>query len=389
MEVITNEKGKETFSKKLSPLVSWCEEAYIVTAFFTDDSWIGRLDQEGKSVKLVVSLRPPTKPEALERIINLKNVQVKFLCRELHSKIYAFSKGDENSWYNEDFEFKAAVGSSNMTISGFENNIETNVMLDGKLAHDAFEQARQIFNNAFDLTADVLERYIDECNRYQESIFPEIHESREKLSNEYERIVHAVKYIARLCGSSIDQSFPGVPHYLVVDNFWDYLVVNRRADKQAIMARAKSHTTRDRLIIELFNDYLNAECNKASRYPDEMFSRSRVLSDTLQKKSLSADDMKAIFRTFHASLYAEQTYGDKLKEFMDKNEPKKVLNSLTYLGNEEVDIEQRLYDLQREPRKVKGFGESTIREFNGWLYPNKYPIWNTKSERALEILGFG
>ncbi|MEI8596891.1 phospholipase D-like domain-containing protein [Vibrio sp. M60_M31a] len=337
----------------------------------------------------MVSLRPPTKPSALRRILSLKNAQVRFLGKELHSKIYAFSRGNEDSWRDDDFECRTAVGSSNMTQGGFDRNIETNVLLDGALAKEAMLQARHIFENAYELTSDVLDRYSEEYNDHPESLFPEIYESPVKLSKEYERIVGAVKHVAELCQDMIETNFPEVPRFLVVDHFWDYLIVTRKSDRDDIKERAHSSNNSDALIRELFTDYIQHECKNENRYPDEMNIRSKELVKYLNKQSLSNDDRKALFLTFHASRYYDDRYTNKAKEFVEKNTSKQVLESLQFLADESIDISERISALQKKPLKLYGLGASAIKEFNGWRYPTKYPIWNTKSERALEILGFG
>ncbi|PSW06745.1 phospholipase D family protein [Photobacterium lipolyticum] len=389
MKVITNVSGEETFARELSPLVSWCDEACIVTAFFTDDEWIGRLVQEGKSVKLVVSLRPPTRPEALRRVLSLRNTQVRFLGKELHSKIYAFARGDEYSWHEDDFQCRTAIGSSNMTQGGFDKNIETNVLLEGNPAKDALEQARQIFEVAHELTSDVLDRYIEEYSQYDEGFFPEIHVSPIQLSADYERIANAVKHVASLCRDLIAFHFPDTPEFLVVDHFWDYLVVSRRGDRDEIKERAKAGNNSDVLIRELFYDYIREESQEERRYPDEMYARSKQLAQYLKQKTLSKDEMGAVFLTFHASRYVEHRYTNKAKAFVEKNSFRQVLTSLNHLADESIDITVRVSDLQKKPLKLHSLGESAIKEFNGWLNPTKYPIWNTKSDRALETLGLG
>ncbi|PSV44869.1 hypothetical protein C9J47_19505 [Photobacterium indicum] len=75
--------------------------------------------------------------------------------------------------------------------------------------------------------------------------------------------------------------------------------------------------------------------------------------------------------------------------FLAKNTPKKVTTSLRHLADESKPITQRITDFPKEPFNLYGLGESAIKEFNCWYYPNKYPIWNKKSDRALNILRFG
>lgn len=389
MKIVTNTPGQETFANELSPLVSWCDQAIFIATFFVDDSWVRRLIQEGKVVKVVVSLRPPTSPKALERILMLNaNVEVRFLGRELHSKIYAFARGDDRSWHPDDFQCQTAIGSSNLTYAGFNHNIETNVLLDGEAAKEGFKQAHDIFENAHPLTSSVLEQYSEEFGEFIETEFPEIHASPVQLSAGYERIATGVKYITRLCEETIASNYPNIPPFLVVDHFWHFIVVICSAERDAITEKVETEGQIDAVIRDLFRRYVDWERNEEVSYVEEMNDRSLTLKTLLKKSNLTIDEMKTLYLCFHATRYVEERYTQKVDGFIEKNDPKHVLKALNHLADESLDITQRIGDLRKKEWKLYGFGDSAIKEFNGWRYPTNYPIWNKKSEQALRILGF-
>lgn len=53
---------EQTFAKQLTDYGKSCSEACFVTAFFTQEQQIKIMSLAGKSVRLTVSLRPPTNP---------------------------------------------------------------------------------------------------------------------------------------------------------------------------------------------------------------------------------------------------------------------------------------------------------------------------------------
>lgn len=379
-------RNGEGFAETLTSLTNAYDEACFVTAFFTQDQLIKMMCNANKKVRLVVSLRPPTCPKALRRVQLLNNADVRFMGRELHSKIYAFSKGERDSLFGAEFE--GFIGSSNMTDGGLFNNIETNILLSGKQAEQLFNDAEAIFERSEKLTAEVLNRYEEEFSSYEKPIFNDIISSPEKLGAGYERIHNAVKYVSNLCKEEIESHYPNVPPSFVVDHFWHFIVEVKKHEKDSIRLRTLENLD-DQLIKSLFNEYVQWE-KSVSPYCHEMVERANELKRLLAlKRTLTANELERIFLTFHSSRYTDERYKGKAEAFRTKNSAARIVESLRYLANEEIPIAERVAALQKKPMHLSGFGESAVKEFNGWCYPSKYPIWNTKSDRALEILGFG
>lgn len=385
--IITNGLNEsQTYAKKLSEYGSNCEEACFVTAFFTQEQQIKIMNNAGKTVRLAVSLRPPTCPRALRETLLLSNVEVRFLGRELHSKIYGFVKGDKNSLFG--CEYKVAIGSSNMTDGGLYNNIETNILLEGKQAEAAYSHAENIFEHANPLTSDVLDRYEEEFASFDKPKFDDIVATPAMLDAGYERIQNAVKYVLSLCKEEIYTNYPGIPESFVVDHFWHFIVEEKRKEKESIKQKTVGGPN-DLLTKTLFSEFIQWD-KSGEQYCHQMLERSNNLRNLLSvPQTLTKEELKEIYLTFHASRYVDDRYTGKADAFLANNSPKKVTTSLRHLADENKLITQRVADLQKEPFSLYGLGESAIKEFNGWFYPNKYPIWNKKSDRALEILGFG
>ncbi|EKB3551742.1 phospholipase D family protein [Vibrio parahaemolyticus] len=384
--IITNGLvDEQTFAKQLTDYGKSCSEACFVTAFFTQEQQIKIMSLAGKSVRLTVSLRPPTNPRSLREIMLLSNVEVRFLGRELHSKIYGFVEGDRDSLFGG--KYNVAIGSSNMTNGGLYNNIETNVLLTGAQAEQAYIQAETIFDRANQLTSNVLDRYEEEFAAYEEPVFNDIVSSPTELDAGYERIHHAIKYVSSLCIEEITHNYPDVPVSFVVDHFWHFIVEEKRSEKERLKLQTQNGPN-EYLTKTLFNEFIQWD-QSGDQYCRQMLARSGNLKKLLSKSSpLNEEELREIFLTFHASRYVDGRYTGKADQFIKHNSSQKVASSLKHLADESKPITERITELQKEPLNLFGFGESSIKEFNGWYYPDKYPIWNKKSDRALNILGF-
>ncbi|CAK2715322.1 phospholipase D-like domain-containing protein [Vibrio crassostreae] len=384
--IITNGLDeKQTFAAKLTKFGEDCDEACFITAFYTQEQQVKILNLSGKKVRLTVSLRPPTCPRALRETLLLPNVSVRFMGRELHSKIYAFEQGDKNSLSGA--KYNVAIGSSNMTNGGLYNNIETNILLEGKQAEEGYSQAEQIFKLSNLLTSDVLDRYEEEFSAFEKPQFNDIIASPAVLDAGYERVQNAVKYVAKLCEDEISLNFSDVPKSFVIDHFWHFIVEEKRSDKEYLRQQTVNGPS-ESLTKALFDEFILWD-QAGEQYCRQMLERSHNLKSLLSSRSLNETQLKELYLTFHASRYVDERYTGKAEAFARRNTSKQVLNSLRHLANEAIPVSERVADLQRGEFSLHGLGESAIKEFNGWYYPNKYPIWNKKSDRALEILGFG
>ena len=111
--------------KNIKSIFEEMENSYdsilIATAFFSETETIIKMIDKNINIVLLVSLRFPTAPHALEKIYVHQNVGVKFLPADFHSKFYISLK--------DNIPVDSIIGSSNFTNGGLENNIEINIFL--------------------------------------------------------------------------------------------------------------------------------------------------------------------------------------------------------------------------------------------------------------------
>ncbi|MCC4860686.1 phospholipase D family protein [Vibrio splendidus] len=379
MEIITNKLMKgDRFAEKVTEFANWCEKAFIVSAFFTDDSLIKILNNQGKKVCLIVSLRPPTSYDSLLRISALTNVEVRFLGHELHSKIYCFKNGDI---------IKSAIGSSNLTGKGFYDNIETNVILSEPDASLCYENWLLIKNKSHPLTSQVLEEYKAVFQSYKTPVIKEILPIQTSSDTEYNKLWSAVDFIANLVSTELDLYFKEIPKYLVIDHFWHFIVSIRKDNHEEISKRMKLISS-DEYLISLFKSFIEWDSENEFN-TKSIYQRSLRLNELLNsKKSLNKKELLEVFKTLHSTYSRTQRFLHD-EHFINENNIQRVNVSIKHLINEDIPLDERIEDLSKPDYELKYFGSSAIREFNGWCYPNKYPIRNEKADEALSILSFG
>ncbi len=378
MDIITNSIfGDSEFSRKVTEYCEWCEDSKIVSAFFTDESLIKIMNNKGVSVTLVVSLRPPTSYDALLRVSALKNVEVRFLGDELHSKIYAFKKGSEH---------KCSIGSSNLTSGGLYDNIETNVILENEDAKECYAHMDRIIDKSYPLTAQVLDEYKVVYDSFKSPVFKIIKPPQTSTDNDYNKLWLAVDMISGLVSKELASNFSDIPKYLVIDHFWHFIVkVNENYHDE--ISRNMKKPSNEKYLIGLFNRFIawDADSGEPTKEISQRSIRFREL--LLSNKKLQDGEILEIFRTLHSTHSRSQRFSHDIK-FINDNRKEKIQKSIRHLVDEKVDLDERIVNLSTETYKLKHFGTSAIREFNGWCYPEKYPIRNEKADQALKILGY-
>ena len=112
--------------------------------------------------------------------------------------------------------------------------------------------------------------------------------------------------------------------------------------------------------------------------------RSYYVNNT---KKINKKEALEIFMTLHSTQSRSVRFNHD-HEFVRNNNIEKINTSIRHLIDEEIELGTRISDLINGDYKLSYFGDSAVREFNGWMYPDKYPIRNEKSDKALAILGF-
>ncbi|MBF0457596.1 MAG: phospholipase D family protein [Nitrospirae bacterium] len=134
MKLFTNTNDKHDFLLNLFEKYGEGCDVYIASAFFTHERMISNLVQRGCRVYLVVRLGYPTSYEALNALLSIQEVQVRFYTsRAYHPKIYILGSQI------------ASVGSSNLTDAGLVSNQEVNVAIPAD--NPVFSDILDLFSN--------------------------------------------------------------------------------------------------------------------------------------------------------------------------------------------------------------------------------------------------
>ena len=172
-------------SKVLSNIITElkkCDEFFFSVAFVTNGGvavlieTLKELEKKRVQGKIIVSeYQYFTQPLALERLIGLKNLDVRIISQEqhLHSKGYILRNNKTIS---------LIVGSSNLTQDALCKNQEWNLQITtsshGSLIMDTFEEFNRLYKCATPVTPEWLETY--------KQIYKKQHEIEKRVVNEFE-----------------------------------------------------------------------------------------------------------------------------------------------------------------------------------------------------------
>ena len=177
-KILTNNRTNET--KVLDTILhelEHCDEFAFSVAFITNSGVACLIDVlkklESKNIKgriIASQYLNFTEPRALERLIALKNVQVKIITdQNFHAKGYLFYKKDKENQGND--EYTMIVGSSNLTQTALSENQEWNVKLksskDGFLLWQMLSEFNEAFINATEVNKEWIETYKAIYRNYQ------------------------------------------------------------------------------------------------------------------------------------------------------------------------------------------------------------------------------
>ncbi|WP_396194642.1 DUF3427 domain-containing protein [Flavobacterium sp.] len=165
-QLLTNDKlqGKKVLTSILKELRElkkddefWFSVAFVTTSGVS--TLINTLiDLENRSIKgkiLVSQYLNFTQPEALKRLLQFKNIELKIVTDgDFHSKGYLFKKGEI---------YNLIIGSSNLTATALCSNKEWNLKISAApISHIIFEAINEFtseFENAIPVTLSFIEKY--------------------------------------------------------------------------------------------------------------------------------------------------------------------------------------------------------------------------------------
>lgn len=181
--LINDKKACKKILSTIESEILKCDEFWFSVAFVTTCgiatliNTLEEFDKAGKKGKILVSQYLNfTQPEALKRLLQFKNIELKIaVTGDFHSKGYLFKHGELHN---------LIIGSSNLTSNALCSNTEWNLKISATSVSFIILNAIKEFQVVFDKAIDVDEKYI----AYYESIYvKQIYSNRqleEKLDQE-------------------------------------------------------------------------------------------------------------------------------------------------------------------------------------------------------------
>jgi superfamily II DNA or RNA helicase/SOS-response transcriptional repressor LexA len=160
-----------------------CESFLISVAFVTTGgvatliNTFKSLEEKGIKGKILVSQYLNfTQPEALKRLSQFKNIELKIITKEnSHSKGYIFKYHD---YYN------LVIGSSNLTSSALSTNKEWNMKVSARNSSSIVDKVINEFETDFKIGENVTKNYIETYEAIYKKQFLAYKKSKEELSKE-------------------------------------------------------------------------------------------------------------------------------------------------------------------------------------------------------------
>jgi len=398
IRILTN-RGSSDFEELLIDLSKSADHIKIATAFFSDTKLINQWEQNFKTVDLLFSLRPPTNYYSLLNIYSKTNVNIQFLGKDFHSKFYVF--------YRDSKPFALVIGSSNLTVGGLYNNIETNTIIkDENYLKEIDREFSALWKISYQLQPTDLDEFkilFDkfkkkeagekaELDAFENAILSGRSKKADKPkigrhAKEHYVFCAAVNQIKTIVSEISEKEYPGVPIYLVIDHFWHWVMVKwDRTDVRIYIGSAKEQTLQ-----KIFRDYCFWDKND-DNYTYTMADKSANIFAALLAEDkidyLTESDAVTIISNLHSGAMRTKRFGAD-KKFAVENSITKIRLSFKYLLYSNEDLDLRIHNLYANPKyKLSQLSLSGIQELIGWVMPEKYPIRNEKANNAIKLLGY-
>ena len=390
--VLTNNERKN-MKFIFEEMENFYDSILIATAFFSETETIIKMIDKNINISLLISLRFPTDPYALEKIYVHQNVDVKFLSNDFHSKFYIFLK--------DNIPVAGIIGSSNFTNGGLEKNIETNIFSkDIYFCKDLKNHFETIQKKAHDLEPNDISEYkkifilkqkatqLREEEIFNENLLKDRSNTNKNISRkakEYLSFIKIVSEVKRIINDELRTYYPETPAFLVIDHFWHWL-------KTEYANQNPSFTIPNEEKIKLlFNDYTIWE--KKENYTKQMFEKSKnIFNKYLAREylqELTEEKLTEIYSNLHSGGARDNRF-HSAEKFVKHNDLEKIKKAFQYLLYSNDDIVLRINRLINPDSELKleEFGASCTQELLGWVFYEKYPMRNEKADFCMRYLGY-
>lgn len=386
----------------------------LASPFYSYPDAITKAVEKNCIIKLVVGLNDATKPEALRKIIDLENVQVRFFTsKKFHSKLYIF--GDQY----------AVVGSANLTQSGLQGNQEVAVTIDkgqeglfddlvnlfasywsearpfGKAELKEFELIRQSYHKPADVT---FENKIKETFGNIEPTGVRGQDKSQTAENiflaeyrrTYQEFLDAYTVVEKLY--SLDgrrKTDPlELPLRIEIDQFFNFLREEHARGNTYLNTGILAPKARETHIKEFIDKWQDADWPYLHEKVVEAWQKmNNELSSPEKLNSLSIEEIFDVLYHCHSFHDRRRFFFGGLptfkQTFVNNNTTENVREALKDLLFGNAGFIERMADcLFSAKYEIKQFGRSNVQELLGWVNQENVPICNGRTLKALRFLGF-
>lgn len=413
MNIYTNASPKDIVRNAFYKNMQGVTEVSLASPFFSYNDLVEGLLKNGCFVRLIVVLGPATSPGALQRIVNQKNIHIRyFTSPAFHSKLYIF--GDK----------AALVGSANLTQSGMNSNREICVEIpredeafDGLvlLFQSYWNQADALDQKALDKYARIYDTYSSKAeSSFEESIKAQFGDvvpaegievgkakpSKEKVflssyNRTYQEFLTAFNEVRELYNEDGRRQQPEevVPLRIEIDSFFSFIRDRFTTGESYLDEPFRSGDDRRSFVKTKINEwFLNRWPHLDDHIPYNIPRIQRLSTvDAIEKASFDELlDALDVCHSFHDRLrFFKGGHETHLAEFKNTNDLNQVKKTLIYLLHGKDNYVTRMGNCIFNPEyKLNEFGRSAVQELLGWVNKEGIPICNGRTVKALRYLGF-
>jgi len=412
VHIYTNSSSKNIVRNAFYNNLQGVTDVFIASPFFSYSDLVEEILKKGCFVRLIIKLGPATTPSALQRLINQKNIHIRyFTSPAFHSKLYIF--GDNVS----------LVGSANLTQSGMNTNSEICVEIPRE--DEAFDNLLLLFQSYWNQATPLDQTLLDNYSKLFDTYSNKAENSFEKnVKDQFGDVVPA-SGIAEKPKPSKEQIYLSGYQRTYQEFLTAFAEVkeiyqsdSRRQQPEEILPL--------RIEIDLFLSYVRENFTKGDSYKDEPFrngddrksfvksrlekwfgERHSYLDDkvpllipriqrlfsveSIEKSTLNEIiDALDVCHSFHDRLrFFEGGHDKHIEVFMKGNDFKQIKKVILYLLHGKDNYVTRMGNCIFAPEyKLNQFGRSGVQELLGWVNKEEIPICNGRTVKALRYLGY-